>query len=137
MANFLKIPIKDEFKYEMISSKQIIIELLCHCLKQHEQRVRYWVIHNDLINKVIEALKDKSKVLEIQVIKFIRSVIVNNDENLGKLIINNDIFSHVIEIFQRQKNKDNAITAVILDLFDYIKKQNLKKIISYLVITYS
>ncbi len=137
MANFLKIPIKEEFKYEMISSKQIIIELLCHCLKQHEQRVRYWVIHNDLINKVIDALKDKSKVLEIQVIKFIRSVIVNNDENLGKLIINNDIFSHVIEIFQRQKNKDNAITAVILDLFDYIKKQNLKKIISYLVITYS
>jgi protein phosphatase-4 regulatory subunit 3 len=137
LANFLKIPIKEEFKYEMISSKQIIIELLCHCLKQHEQRVRYWVIHNDLINKVIDALKDKSKVLEIQVIKFIRSVIVNNDENLGKLIINNDIFSHVIEIFQRQKNKDNAITAVILDLFDYIKKQNLKKIISYLVITYS
>ena len=118
----------------MISSKQIIIELLCHCLKQHEQRVRYWVIHNDLINKVIEAFKDKSKVLEIQVIKFIRSVIVNNDENLSKLIINNDIFSHVIEIFQRQKSKDNAITAVILELFDYIKKQNLKKIISYLVL---
>ena len=36
LVEFLEIPIKEEYKYEMNSSKQIIIELLCHCLKQHE-----------------------------------------------------------------------------------------------------
>lgn len=36
LVDFLLIPIKEEFKYEMTSSKQIIIEILCHCLKQNE-----------------------------------------------------------------------------------------------------
>jgi hypothetical protein len=36
LVDFLEIPLKSEFKYEMTSSKQIIIEILCHCLKQHE-----------------------------------------------------------------------------------------------------
>jgi protein phosphatase 4 regulatory subunit 3 len=134
LASFLKIPIKEEFRYEMISSKQIVIEILCHCLKQHEQRVRYWIIHNDLISKVMDALKDNSKILELQVTKFVKSVIVNNDENLNKMIINNDIFDNIIQIFKRHKGKDNAVSSAILDLFEYIRKQNLKKIISYLVI---
>jgi protein phosphatase-4 regulatory subunit 3 len=133
LADFLKIAIKEEFKYEMISSKQIVIEILCHCLKQHEQRVRYWIIHNDLISKVMEAIKDNSKILELQVTKFIKSVIVNNDDNLNKMIINNDIFSQIIHIFNRHKEKDNAILSAVLDLFEHIRKQNLKKLIAYLV----
>ncbi len=36
LVEFLEIPTKEDYKYEMNSSKQIIIELLCHCLKQHE-----------------------------------------------------------------------------------------------------
>lgn len=36
LVDFLEIPLKADFKYEMTSSKQIIIEILCHCLKQHE-----------------------------------------------------------------------------------------------------
>jgi hypothetical protein len=35
LVEFLLIPLKAEFKHEMISSKQIIIEMLCYCLKYH------------------------------------------------------------------------------------------------------
>ena len=33
LVEFLNVPIKEEYKYEMVSSKQIIIELLYYCLK--------------------------------------------------------------------------------------------------------
>ncbi len=33
LVEFLSVPIKEEYKYEMVSSKQIIIELLYYCLK--------------------------------------------------------------------------------------------------------
>ena len=96
------------------------------------QRVRYWAIHNDLITKVLCVIEENSKILQLQVIKFLKCVLINNDENLNKLISNNDNFASVIELFNKNQKKDNLIVSAILDLFDYIKKQNIKKIISYL-----
>jgi protein phosphatase-4 regulatory subunit 3 len=76
---------------------------------------------------------EPSKVLHLQVIKFIKSVLMNGEENLNKLVINNDVMSHVLKMFDSNKAKDNLLMSSILDLFEYIKKQNMKKIISYLV----
>ncbi len=94
--------------------------------------MRYWIIHNDLISKVLFVLQDESKVLHLHVVKFIKSVILNNDENLLKLIINDDVFASIIKIFNENKKKDNLLLSSILDLFEHIKKQNVKKVISYL-----
>jgi len=58
---------------------------------------------------------------------------MNGEDNLNKLVINNDVMSHVLKMFDSNKAKDNLLMSSILDLFEYIKKQNLKKIISYLV----
>lgn len=145
LIEFVLIPIKHEYKYEMISSKQIIIEILCHCLRLSEihgeskhinlcQRMRYWAIHNDLITKILTLLDGITKVLQLHVVKFMKSVVMNNDENLNKLIISNDSFEPIIKLYNENSNKTNLITSAILDLFDYIKKMNCKKLISYLVI---
>ena len=58
---------------------------------------------------------------------------MNGDENLNKLVVNNDVMSHVLKMFESNRAKDNLLMSAILDLFEYIKKQNMKKIISYLV----
>jgi protein phosphatase-4 regulatory subunit 3 len=96
------------------------------------QRVRYWAIHNDLISKVLFVVEDISKVLHLQVIKFIKSIFINDDENLNKLIINNNSLAPIIGLFTLNETKDNLILSAILDLFEFIRKQNIKKIISYL-----
>lgn len=58
---------------------------------------------------------------------------MNNDDNLVKIIINNDIFSKVFELFENNYKKDNLVVSTILDLFEYVKKQNIKKILTYMV----
>ncbi len=97
------------------------------------QRVRYWVIHNDLIPKVMNVLESKSKILQLQVIKFLKAVLMNNEENLFKIVINNNLFTKIFQIFESNSKKDNLIISAILDLIDYIKKQNIKKITAHLV----
>jgi hypothetical protein len=77
-------------------------------------------------------LQDNSKILNLQFIKFIKSVFLNNDENLNKLVINNDVFEQILKIFKENKKKDNLLLSSVLDLFEHIKKQNMKKIIAYL-----
>ena len=77
-------------------------------------------------------LQDQSKVLNLHVIKFIKSIFLNNDENLNKIIINNDVFEPIIKIFEENNKKDNLLLSSVLDLFEHVKKQNMKKVISYL-----
>jgi hypothetical protein len=59
---------------------------------------------------------------------------MNNDENLNKMLINNDSFEPLIKIFNENKQKNNLLVSAIMDLFEYVKKLNAKKIISYLVL---
>ena len=119
-------------KYKIRSTKQIIIEIICHCLKSHGQRFKYWVIHNDLIPNVVDIVKDKDKILDLQVVKFVKSIINNNDENLIKILISNNCFKKIIEIFEGNRKKRNLVFSATMDLFDYINKNMIKKIILHL-----
>jgi hypothetical protein len=132
LSEFLTIHLKPEFKYEMLSSKQIIIEIICHCFKSHSQRTRYWTIHNDLVPKILDLQKDNSKIILLQVIKFMKTLIVYGDDNIIKLITSNDYLNDIIKIYSSISNKDNLIISAILELFDIIKRNNMKKLIAYL-----
>jgi hypothetical protein len=59
-------------------------------------------------------------------------LIAYSDDNIIKLIISNDYLNDIIKIYQTISNKDNLLVSAILELFDNIKKNNLKKLISYL-----
>jgi protein phosphatase-4 regulatory subunit 3 len=98
------------------------------------QRFKYWVIHNDLIPNVIEISKDNDKILDLHIIKFVKSIINNNDENLIKILISNNCFKKIIDIFEKNREKRNLVFSATLDLFDYISKNTIKKIILHLVI---
>lgn len=67
-----------ELKAEIVETKQIIIDILCHCLKSHGQRMRYYTIHNELIPKIIDLIKDNSNLINLGVVKFIKSIFYNN-----------------------------------------------------------
>lgn len=81
----------------------------------------------------MEITKDNEKILDLQIVKFIKSIIMNGDENLIKIIISNNCFKKIFELFEKNKNKKNLIFSSILDLFDIINKQTIKKIILHLV----
>ena len=97
------------------------------------QRFKYWVIHNDLIPNVVEIVRDNDKILDLQVVKFVKSIINNNDENLLKILISNNCFKKIIQIFEANRDKRNLVFSATLDLFDYINKNTIKKIILHLV----
>ncbi len=90
-----------------------------------------------MITKVISVINDPSKILKLQVIKFIKSVLINDDENLNKLICNNDCLLPIIELFNKNSKKDNLLVSAILDLFEFINKNHIKKIILYLFEKYN
>ena len=81
----------------------------------------------------MRVIDSDSKILQLQVIKFLKSVLLNNDENLLKIIINNDMFGKIFQVFENNVKKENLIVSAIMDIMEYVKKQNIKKMMNYLV----
>ena len=50
-----------------------------------------------------------------------KSIINNNDENLIKILISNNCFKKIIDIFEKNKEKRNLVFSATLDLFDFIR----------------
>ena len=119
------------------STKQIIIELLCYSINQHGTKtIQYWIIHNNILEKVLSVVKDGSKVLDLQIIKFIKCIILKFDYTFFKLIGETKCFDVVKLLYEKNLKKSNAINSAISELMSLLKTSNLKKLITYLVENY-
>lgn len=141
LVNFLSTPLPllcdSELKVSNISAKQIIIEILCDCLNQHENLIQYWLIQNNVLTKILDLVKYNNKLLNLQVVKYIKCIIINNDYNSTKVIMNTDCFGKIISLFNINKKKDNLIFSAILELFFLLKNcSHSRKLINYLIENY-
>ena len=140
LVNYLSTPVpssSDEEKNSNVGSKQIIIEILCDCLNQHGSRIQYWLIQNNVLTKILNVLNSNQKILHLQVVKYIKSIILNNDYNFTKVIMNTDVFGKIVYLFNANKKKNNLIFSVILDLFQMLKNcSHSKKLLNYLFENY-
>lgn len=141
LVNFLSTPLPllcdNEAKTSNILTKQIIIETLCDCLNQHENRIQYWLIQNNVLTKILDLVNYNNKMLNLQVVKYIKSIIINNDYNSTKVIMNTDCFGKIISLFNMNKKKDNLIFSAILELFNMLKNcSHSRKLICFLIENY-
>ena len=70
-------------------------------------------------------------------IRFLRTIISRNDDSLHCHIVKNDLFDPVIQAFRANENRYNLINSAVLELIEYIRKENFKSLISYVVENYS
>ena len=141
LVNFLSTPLPllcdSELKVSNISAKQIIIEILCDCLNQHENLIQYWLIQNNVLTKILDLVKYNNTLFNLQVVKYINCIIINNDYNSTKVIMNTDCFGKIISLFNINKKKDNLIFSAILELFFLLKNcSHSRKLINYLIENY-
>jgi hypothetical protein len=51
---------------------------------KNRQRMRYYTIHNDILAKVFDLMNDQSLLLNLTVVKFMKSVVCNNVSQINK-----------------------------------------------------
>ena len=111
---------------------QYFIEILIFCVKSHGFRVRQFLIQNKVFFFIMKPLKLKRKSLNLAIIKLFKAVLSSNDDILSKYIHSNGFILELSELLFEKRgrfNKGNLIFSCILELFDIIYRQNLKKFI--------
>ncbi|KAG5555234.1 hypothetical protein RHGRI_012688 [Rhododendron griersonianum] len=101
-----------------------ICELLCNFLL------------NDVIYKVLTLTRRKEKYLVVAAVRFLRTLISRSDEHLMNHIVRNNLLKPIIEAFVSNGDRYNLLNSVVLELFEYIRMENLKMLLKYLVDTF-
>ncbi|PIN12862.1 hypothetical protein CDL12_14515 [Handroanthus impetiginosus] len=103
-----------------------ICDLLCFCVAQHSYRIKCNFLLNNVIDKVLYLTRRREKYLVLAAIRFVRALISRSDEHLMNHFVTNNLLKPIIDAF----------IAKVLELFEYIRKENLKVLLRYLVDTF-
>ncbi|KAL8047559.1 hypothetical protein ABFX02_07G007500 [Erythranthe guttata] len=113
-----------------------ICDLLCFCVLQHPYRIEYSFLLNNVIAKVLYLIRRREKYLVVAAIRFVRTLITRSDEHLMSHLVRNNLFKPIIDVFVANGDRYNLLNSTVLELFEYIRKENLKVLLRYLVDTF-
>jgi len=71
------------------------------------------------------------------VIRLFRAFVGMKDDFYNRHITKNNLFENIIQIFQENGPKYNLLNSALIDLFEFIRKENVKHLIQHLVENYS
>ncbi|KAL4560273.1 hypothetical protein LXL04_032423 [Taraxacum kok-saghyz] len=113
-----------------------ICDLLCFCVLHHPYRIKCNFLLNGVVDKVLHLTRRKEKYLVVAAIRFIRTLISHNDEHLMSYIVKNNVFKPIIDAFIRNGSRYNLLNSSVLELFEHIRKENIKILVKYIVDTF-
>ncbi|XP_018673853.2 uncharacterized protein LOC103999472 isoform X3 [Musa acuminata AAA Group] len=117
-------------KPEILSN---ICDLLCYCVVQHPYKIKCNFLMNNAMEKVLFLTNRRERFLVVAAVRFIRTVISRNDEHLLRHIVKNNLLKPIIEAFIKNGDRYNMLHSGVLELLEYIRKENLKILVIYVV----
>ncbi|XP_024536999.1 serine/threonine-protein phosphatase 4 regulatory subunit 3A isoform X2 [Selaginella moellendorffii] len=113
-----------------------ICELMCFCVLHHGYRMKYYVMRNNVVEKVLRLVRRKEKVLVVAAVRFLRTCVGLKDNFYARYLIKNNLFEPVIQAFLANGNRYNLLNSAVLELLDFIRKSNLKDLLIHIVENY-
>ncbi|XVF38832.1 hypothetical protein REPUB_Repub20aG0136200 [Reevesia pubescens] len=129
-SNAGRVESQNSTKPEILSN---ICELLCFCVLHHPYRIKCNFLLNNVIDKVLLLTRRREKYLVVAAVRFIRTILSRHDEHLICHFVKNNLLKPVVDAFVGNGNRYNLLNSAVLELFEYIRKENLKLLVKYIV----
>lgn len=111
----------------------LILELLCFCVAHHKYRIKYFVLRNNVVEKVLRLLHRREIVVASAALRFMRACVGTQDEFYYRYMVKNSLMEPVVIAFLRYHNRYNLFTSAVLELLEYISQKNCKSLIGAVV----
>ena len=123
---YLKEPILPSYRTENILTKQLIIDLVNKTISHYRSSIQYWIKQNKVCDKILQVLHLGSKILDLSVIRFVRTILLYTDFFFVSTFLNEELLHKLIFLFEKNKKKDNLILAALCNLFNsLVSKEKL------------
>ncbi|KAG0482286.1 hypothetical protein HPP92_010370 [Vanilla planifolia] len=118
------------------SANEGIFDIITDVLKLQDRKlvsIGSKFLAGNAIEKVLCLTRRREKFLVVAAIRFMRTIISRNDEQLLRHIVKNNLMRPIIEAFVKNGNRYNMLHSGFLELVEYIWKENQKTLITYMV----
>ncbi|TWU72724.1 Platinum sensitivity protein [Metarhizium rileyi] len=122
-----------DFSVQQASMFTYLVEISCFFIRQHHRFSRYFVMNHNIIQRVSQLLKNPEKYLRLVAIRFFRNIIGMQEEFYIKQIVEKRALGPALEVLAETMPRDNLLSSASLDLFEFIRKENLKDLVRTLV----
>ncbi|KAF2002397.1 DUF625-domain-containing protein [Amniculicola lignicola CBS 123094] len=126
----------DDLTIQEVSLYSHLVEVLCFFIRQHSYRSKYFILSEGLAARVAQLMNCPEKHLKLTALKYFRTCIGLHDEFHNRQITGNRLFEPILQILFDTMPRDNLLNSACLELFEFIKRENIKMIITHLVETY-
>ncbi|KAB2578443.1 Uncharacterized protein DIS24_g3969 [Lasiodiplodia hormozganensis] len=126
----------EDLTIQEVSLYSHLVEVLCFFIRQHNFRSKYFILSEGLASRVAQLMACPEKHLKLTALKYFRTCIGLHDEFHNRQIINNRLFDPILNIVYETMPRDNLLNSACLELFEFIKRENIKVIINHLVENY-
>jgi len=110
-----------------------VLNIMTECVHSHSYRMRYFIIYNDVVKKVLSLLRLKDKPLILAALKFFRALVASNDRFYHKSIVNNSCFKPVFKLFMENGETENMIFHSVMAMLDAVVKGKSDLLITHIV----
>jgi protein phosphatase-4 regulatory subunit 3 len=116
------------------------VELLSFCVRAHVYRMKTFLMRSTASVKILRLLWPSAlprntsgdRCLKLAALRFLRAIISVNDDAYHRHIIQNDLFEPVFQAFRANPVGDNLVSSSIVEMCDYINKENIMSLIEYI-----
>ncbi|MCJ1248095.1 Platinum sensitivity protein [Trapelia coarctata] len=113
-----------------------LIEILNFFIRQHLYRSKFFIAADGLPARIAQLLSCPQKHLKLTALKFFRTSIGLQDNFFNDQVTKNFLFEPILNIVFETMPRDNLLNSACLELFEFIKRENLKPIITHIVENY-
>ncbi|RUS19445.1 component of IIS longevity pathway SMK-1-domain-containing protein [Endogone sp. FLAS-F59071] len=113
-----------------------ICDTLCFAIKHHSHRSKYFFLSTTVSVKIAQLFRTRDKHLKLAAIRVFRTCVGLADEFYNRYLIKNHLLEPILRTYADTGNRNNLLNSTCLELFDYIRKENIKSLVAHLVTQY-
>lgn len=122
-----------DFRVEQSDLVFSLSELLMFFVRNHHQYSRFFVLNNNIVERVGQLLNSNEKYLKLVAVRFFRALIGSQEEFFIRHLNEKRVLTPMLDVCIASISRDTLLSSASLEVFEYIKKENIKDLVKYLV----
>lgn len=113
-----------------------LLQLAKAFVQAHGYKMRPFFIRHNILGNAKWMFKSKDRQLTLEYLDLIRTCIGSKQKDLINLIIDQDIFKEIIDLYLKNRKMYNLIDSAILELFYFIKDSKITSLVKFIIANY-
>ncbi|CAI8008248.1 Serine/threonine-protein phosphatase 4 regulatory subunit 3, partial [Geodia barretti] len=110
-----------------------ILDILSLCVARHTYLIRNYIIDKNALSRVLVLMTSSHAHLALAALRFCRKIVGLKDEFYNRYIVRDNLLAPIIKAFIANGRRYNLLNSAIIELFEYLRVENVKSLVSYVV----